>query len=113
MEDFEIQHIDRNITEYKAHIELGKAFSRLASNRDFKKLVLDGYFKDEAIRLVHLLSHPSFDTDSKRAPVITQMDSIGCFSQFLRTIEHNAVLAEKSLVEAEELREALLAGEEM
>ena len=54
MSNTQIQGIERNITKSVAAIERGIALERLRVNKDFKSIVLDGYFKDEAVRLVHL-----------------------------------------------------------
>jgi len=37
--------------------EQSDALNRLMEDKDFKKVIIEGYFKDEAIRLTGLLAH--------------------------------------------------------
>ena len=49
-----INAIERDIKEARKHVELGDSLERLLNNRDFKKVIVEGYFEKEAARLVHL-----------------------------------------------------------
>ena len=104
-----IQAIDRNIKEAKATLEIGNALERLRGNKDFKKIVMEGYFRDEAVRLVHLKSDPSMQTPEYQKSIITQMDAIGALNQYFTTLVHQAGLAAKSIASDEEALEELLA----
>jgi hypothetical protein len=46
------QAIELNIKEAKKIAEQGDALVRLSGNRDFRNLVIEGYFEREAVRLV-------------------------------------------------------------
>ena len=39
-----IQQLETNIQQDKKLVELGASLERLRSNRDFKKVILEGYF---------------------------------------------------------------------
>lgn len=106
-----LQAIEKNIEQAKELVELGKAVERLRSNREFKKVVVDGYFGDEAIRLVHLKADPSMQRPESQASIVKQMDAIGAFSQYLTTVLHQASLAEKAIETGEADKEDFLAGE--
>lgn len=41
-------------------IQLGEALKRLNENPDFKKIFSEGFFKDEAVRVVGLMGEPEF-----------------------------------------------------
>jgi len=74
-----------------------QALGRLLQNPDFKAVVLDGYFKDECVRLVMAKGTPSMDSPEAQAAVIRDIDSISSFKGYLQVIEHEANLAEKAI----------------
>lgn len=108
----QVQHIERDIKASKKIIEVGDALSRLKSNRDFKKIVLEDYFEQEAIRLVHLKSDSNMQSTSSQEVILKQMDAIGTFKSYLQMVERNAELARKTLVFNEQMRDEILQGEE-
>ena len=75
-----LEAIDRSIKQSQAIVELGSAVDRLRSNKDFKKIVIEGYFEKEAIRLVHLKADPSMQSAASQQSINQQMDAIGAFS---------------------------------
>lgn len=107
-----IQALDANIRESQAIAELGEALNRLSRHRDFQKIIQEGYFRDEAVRLVHLKADPSQQTPERQAAIVAQIDAIGTLSGYFRTVFHNAALAKKAIAADEETREDLLAGGE-
>lgn len=107
-----IQELEENIQESKAVVEVGEALGRLIRNRDFKKVIIDGYFRDEAIRLVHLKSDPAFQTPERQQSILSQMDAIGVLSQYFNTLNHQAEQARKAIDAAVEMRDEILADEE-
>lgn len=106
-----IQQIERNIRAARAQIELGAALERLRQNKDFKEIVLTGYFEREAIRLVHAKAEPHLQSEESQKSIVSQMDAIGNFRGFLDLIVRDAMLAEKSIGQAEEIRDEMLAEE--
>ena len=79
---------------------------------EFKEVIKDGYFNQEAIRLVHLRSDPNMQTPEKQDSIIKQMDAIAALSEYLRVQEHLCEQAAKQLEADEEFR-AELAQEEV
>jgi hypothetical protein len=108
--DQEIKALDNNIESAKDAIEFGSAVARLRSNRDFKTVILDGLFKAEAIRLVHLKADPNMQTPEKQQSILIQMDAIGACMQYLSTAIHMATQAARTKEESEELRSELAGG---
>lgn len=106
-----IQAIESNIKEARKIAEVGTALERLQSNRDFKKVVLEGYFEQEAVRLVHLKAEPAMQKPEMQQSILTQMDAIGSFAQYLDTVLHKASLATKAIASDEETRDEILAEE--
>jgi uncharacterized protein with PhoU and TrkA domain len=97
----------------KAAIELAKALDRLSNNRDFKKIIHEGYFKDEAVRLVLIKSEPNLQAEHIQKDIIKDIDAIGSFRMYLRNIQFQAQQARKALVDVEESRDALLSEESL
>lgn len=102
------ESIERNIREAKKVVEFGNALERLTSNRDFKKVILEGYFEKEAVRLVHLKADPSMQSAESQKSILTQIDAIGAVTQFLNTAMHMSRLAQKSIGDDEEMLAELL-----
>lgn len=102
-----LREIELDIQEAKKLVDLGTALDRLSNNRDFKKVIVEGFFKDEAIRLVHLKSDPNFQTPEKQQSILLQMDAIGSLEQYFRTVLNTARLAEKAIEAGEQAREEI------
>lgn len=92
-----IQELDASIASAKETIELGTALERLFSNKDFKKVVLNGYFKDEAVRLVHLRGEPTNQSFEALASLDNKIMAISSFSIYLKNIQKEAELADKTV----------------
>lgn len=105
----EIQAIELSIKRGQYLVEQGNALERLKSNKDFKKVILDSYFEQEAIRLVQLKADPSMQTEEKQASIIKQMDAIGAVAQYFQTVLTLANMARKAMAADEEMRDELLA----
>ena len=106
-----VQRIEANIAQSKEIVELSKALSRLTENRDFRKVIKEGYLEKEAIRLVHLRGDPAFQTPERQAAVLVQIDAIGQLSSFFRTVHYNAGIALKAIEQDEAERDEILAEE--
>lgn len=105
----EIESLERDITQAKPIIEFGSALERLDRNKDFRAVIKEGYFKNEAIRLVHLKADPNMQTPEKQAAIIAQIDAIGTLAMYLNTSLYLADQARKSVNASEELRDAIIA----
>ena len=103
-----LEAIDKQIEQAKDTIELGLAIERLRSNKDFKTVVINGYFEKEAIRLVHLKADPAMQSEASQLSIAKQMDAIGGFNQYLYSAMQMASMAEKNLASHEEEREEIL-----
>jgi len=112
MSSEQIEQIEQNIRNAKVHVDFANAIERLRSNKDFKKVISEGYFKDEAVRLVHLKAHPGMQSEASQRSILSQMDSIGNLAQFFDTALHMGAQAAKSISDDEDTR-AELAAEEL
>lgn len=108
MENEYLEAIEKSIQQSKVCIEAGNALKRLKDNRDFKLIVLNGYFENEAIRLVHLKSDPNMQKESSQEDIIKQIDAIGAFGNYMTTVLFRADMSLKSLASDEEAKEEIL-----
>ena len=102
MKEQQIAALEQQIKDAQASLELGKALTNLRQNPDFKKLMIDGYLKNEAIRLVHLKADPSMSSQANQAAVIRDIDAIGAIDQYFRAIAMMGARAEISIADAEQ-----------
>ena len=97
-----VEEIELSITEAREFVEQGRALDRLTENRDFKAIITEGYFKDEAVRLVHLKASPAMQNDERQKAVLTSIDAIGNLYQYLMKLERQAEMAEGAIADSEE-----------
>lgn len=107
----QLEQIEHSIKQAKPVVEFGNCLERLKSNKDFKKVFLEGYFEQEAIRLVHLKADPSQQSAEKQQAIIAQMDAIGAVSAYLNTALHLARMANRQIESDEQAREELISEE--
>lgn len=111
-----IEQVEISIAEAKKLVERGAMVKRLSTNPDFKALVMDGYFVDEAARLAHLSSDPGLP-ENIRECVVRDLAGPGGFKRYLTTIARMADAAENEIEESretlEELREEELMDDQL
>lgn len=105
-----IAELGRTIDLNTPASDKAKALARLSVNPDFKKVIIDGFLRDEAIRLVYLKADPAMQTPEKQASVLRQIDSIGNLSAYFTTIRTEGMMADKTIADAETDRVELLNG---
>lgn len=105
----QLEQIEISIEQAKHHIENKAALDRLTVHPDFKKLILEGYFKDEAVRLVLLRSDHNFQSEEDQAALMKSIDAIGQFRLYCNTINQLGIQAQNSLDADESTREQILA----
>lgn len=110
--DDDIKRLEDGILEKRKMVEVGNCIERLRNNRDFKEVILKGYFENEAIRLVHLKSDPSMQKPEKQADIVKQMDAIGSLSAYLNL---QLTMAERAMaaIEADQLTIEELSAENL
>lgn len=103
--------IEISIEEARKLVDQSKKALALAENPVFKELVLDGYFKDEAVRLVDLYSNPNLI--AQRPEIERDLHAIGTFRRYLSQIVLAGSRAEKEIEDAlETLEEMRMSGED-
>lgn len=107
-----IDAIERSTAKAKEIVEFSAALERLKNNRDFKTVVLKGYFEDEAVRLVHLKSDQYMQAPHFQQSIVGQIDAIGRLSEFFSAVLHKASMATRQ-IEADQEHLQDLAAEEL
>ena len=107
----QIKEIEDNIKGARRLVDLGDALERLKANKDFKTLVMEGYFEKEAIRLVHAKSNPGLQSPEMQTSILTQINAIGNLNMYFQTVAQQAGLARKSIEQDEQARDEILAEE--
>ena len=102
-----MQEIEITIEEAKRAIYLGELVTKLQLNPDFKELVTEGYFKEDAARVVMLKADKEFQTPEKQSKLDNDILGISVFGEYLRTKKVLGNMAKDSLREHEQTREAI------
>lgn len=98
----QIAAIEQDIAKSRAVIDFAATLTRLKANKDFKELVLKGYFETEAVRLVHLKAEPHMQAPESQLSIVSQIDAIGSFSGYLNSVLAKAAMAARTLDDNEQ-----------
>ena len=82
------------LEEYNYYVGLKQALERLEQNPDFKKVILDGYFKDKAINGVSLLATEYVRSKGLRPTIMEDLNAISALQDFFRTIKNLGTVEE-------------------
>jgi hypothetical protein len=69
-------------------VDMWASLERLQKNKDFKRLILDGYFKDKAINGVSLLGQDAIVDSGMRPRVMEDLVAISKLEDFFITVEN-------------------------
>ena len=67
-------------------VEMYEALSRLHDNPDFQKVILEGYFKDEPIRITSLLATDYVRREGVRPVLMEKLVAISSLEDYFQTI---------------------------
>lgn len=103
------EEIELSIAEAKKMIARKDAANRLADNADFKELILEGYLKEEAIRLGHI----SADANMKphREDIFLALQGISLFRQYMQNMIRMGDIAAAELFDHEQALDEVRAEE--
>lgn len=107
------RNIDNEIKRSKKDIEMGESLARLEKNRDFRKVILNGYLEEYVLALVTQRSMPEFrKVEDVIESNLRKLDACSELKQYIRAIHAQANHAEYKLPQQESEREAILAESE-
>lgn len=78
------------ITRTNYYVGMRQALERLEQNPDFNTVILDGYFKNEAVRGVSLLANDNIKRSGVRPDVMEGLVAISRLQDFFITIKSMA-----------------------
>ena len=104
----QLQHIEISLENAKKAIDLATALQRLHENPDFKTVILDDFFKEEASHSVLLKSDASMSTDEKQKSVDIIITSIGGLYQYFGKVYRLGDMAIKAIAADQSTREEIL-----
>ena len=81
------ESVELETTEIEHYVDMGQALDRLRNNADFKKVILDGYFRDKAADSVSLLSLPVIKKRNERGDIMEDLVAISNLQFFFMTID--------------------------
>lgn len=108
MQEQQLHQVEINMEAANVMIAEAKALSRLHDNKDFKTVILKGYFEAESRRAVLLRSDPEMQDPDKLRQVDNIITSIGGLFAFFNKVYTMGNMAEQSLQEDQLTREEIL-----
>jgi hypothetical protein len=110
----EIEEIEIELDHAKKLAARGEAIDRLYKNSDFKALISEGYFRDEAVRLVQCKANPAsvYQTAEAQARIIKDIDAIGSLAQYFYATQQQALMAREAITSSQETLAELYNGED-
>jgi hypothetical protein len=74
--------------ENKYWVDMWTSLERLQSNKDFQRVVLEGYFKDKAVNGVSLLAQDAIVSNGHRSAVMEDLIAISSLQDHFISIEN-------------------------
>ena len=102
----ELNQLDVNMAEAKHFIDIKNSTLKLFKNREFKKVVLDYYFKEEAARLV--MAKSSSLTEDQKKLIDNMIYGIGALSNFFDSVLTRGMQSEQAYHDDENARTEIL-----
>lgn len=90
-----VEKLEENLAYAKEGLELAEGIDKLYRNPTFKKVILQGYFEKEAIRLVTLLSDPNMQDEHNQTLIQNSMRGIGELRTWFNAMNQRATQLEK------------------
>lgn len=97
-----VEQLTSNLEYAIKGIELGEAIQKLAKNPQFKKVILQGYYEEEAQRLVSLLSDPNMQKPEEQQLIINGMRGIGELKTWFNAMLQRAEQLKKLKLDTEQ-----------
>ena len=106
------QDIEISIEAARGAVERKNSLEKLFATREFKDIFEDGYFKEEAARLVGLMTDPEFASKDRQEEIRNDMLGISATRQYLMNVHRLGVSLERQIASSESELQALRQTEE-
>jgi hypothetical protein len=93
--------LEEQVRNAKDLVERRDMAIKLASNREFRKLVLDDFCTTEAARLVQMSCDPAMDPQ-QRADALAMAQATGHFKRYMSMMVQMGAVAEREIQDLEE-----------
>jgi len=103
-----LEQIELSIDAANKNIDMYRTMERLHNNADFKKLIVEGFFKEEASRVVALKADPNIQGENEQKQIDNIIISIGGLRQYFNTIYQLGKMSERAVKEDAQTREEIL-----
>jgi hypothetical protein len=107
-QESQLESLDVSIDQAKAAIELRQSFLELQKDKRFKALITEGYFKDEAIRLVMLKSDSNMQSPDNQRMIENAIIGVGNLRSYFQAVVYLGDQMEASLADFHEAKESIL-----
>jgi len=107
-QDDQLDSLQITIEQAEEAIAMADALKRLHKNKDFRSVIVDGYFKSEASRIVLLKADPEMQTPENQSDVNNIITSIGGLYGYFGKINALANMLVNQLANDEATREEIL-----
>lgn len=91
------------LEEYNYYVGQKQALDRLETNPDFKKVILEGYFRDKAVNGVSLLATDYVRKNELRAEIMENLVAISNLQDYFLTIKKMGTEPEDDDIEDESI----------
>ena len=75
------------LKEYNYYVGMKQALERLENNPDFQKVILEGYFKDKAVKGVSMLASGYIKKNGLRADIMESLVAISQLQDYFITVK--------------------------
>ena len=89
------------LEEYNYYVGQKQALDRLETNSDFKKVILEGYFRDKAVNGVSLLATDYVRKNGLRSEIMENLIAISNLQDYFLTIKRMGTEPEDDEIEDE------------
>ena len=103
----QINIVETKLADAKEYLEFAGSEERLSVNPDFKTLIMEGYFKEEAARLAGLLADPSMADDINQREINSQLKALGHLRQYLMNVRRTRGMLQAAIGENQDLLDDL------
>lgn len=101
-QEISVQELEQHIELLKEQKKLPESLDRLMKNEDFKRIILNEYLREEAIRATMLKADPQMASEENQKRVENTLIGVSQLNQFIQRIRVMGAMAERDLPEAEE-----------
>ena len=103
----ELKQVEATIEDAEKYLKFSIHEGKLSKNESFKKIIMEGYFKDEAARLAGMLAEPQMADELNQREITSALKAIGHLRQYLINIHRTHVTLETSLQDHKNLADEI------